>query len=327
MPGAPQGSQHPKCVLRSPQPPSSSREVGSRQRQRRGSAVLPPLPSPVSRRWPAMLPGGCGYRCAKAGTAKAAAPGDLARRIPAPGDPERHVWGLPGALYFVSQRKHSEEASLAGEAARRAERSLCKVPGRPHPSRPPCRISGVLVQSGLGLCQSWGEWGCFGAALVPQARAQSQKSAPQLLIANQLLISSMSDAGITAHMPGGWINTAWLFRARSLAAQPGHPWIRRARGWINTALPFPAEPGYLGIRGCAGHRQQPGFCHGSPAPWPSGHRTSPRPESQHCTAFIEHVLEGVRHISWRSGGHRQGIPLAGMGRKRPTMVSDSQAGQ
>lgn len=70
---APQGSQHPKCVPRSPQPPSGSGEVGSRQRQ--------PGDLPFSRSFPPRAQVCQGrYTCAKA-----AAPGGLARRVPALG--------------------------------------------------------------------------------------------------------------------------------------------------------------------------------------------------------------------------------------------------
>lgn len=157
------------------QEPPGSGEMGSRQRQRRGSAVLALFPPRAAS--PA--------RDAAGGTRARVTPGRYSQgrssrglRTPHPGPwgHAGHLRGLPGALCFLSQRKHFGEFSLAGEAARRAEGRLCKVPGPPHPSRPPRRISGVPVQRGLGLGQSWGERGCVGAALVPQGNAQSERA-------------------------------------------------------------------------------------------------------------------------------------------------------
>lgn len=83
--GRPKALSTPNVCPGAPSLPSGSGEVGSRQRQRRGSAVLPLLPSLGSRGRPGVLPEGCGHRCPMAGAAKAAAPGGLARCIPAPG--------------------------------------------------------------------------------------------------------------------------------------------------------------------------------------------------------------------------------------------------
>lgn len=82
---APQGSQHPKCVPRSPQPPSGSGEVGSRQRQ--------PGDLPFSRSFPPraqVCQGRYGQGCSSRGVGTAR---------PGPGDtpgPERDV--LPATL-------------------------------------------------------------------------------------------------------------------------------------------------------------------------------------------------------------------------------------
>lgn len=252
MPGAPQGSQHPKCVPRSPQPPLRVWRCGLQAEAAPGicrspTPSLPGQPRPARAAAGGMRAPVSHGRCSQGSSSRG-----LGTLHPGPGDtraPNATCGGCRGRCALLSQRKHFGEASLAGEAARRAECSLCKVPCPPHASRPPRRIPGVPVRRGLGLCPSWGERGCLGAALVPQARAQSQRPAPQILIANQLLISAMSDAGIAAHEPRGRINTALPFPARSL----------------------PAEPGYPGIRGCSGHRQQPrGLPRDPPVRWVTG---------------------------------------------------------
>lgn len=139
--------------------------------------------------------------------------------------------GCRGRCTSLSQRKHFGKASLAGQAAQRAESSSCKVPSSLSSS--PWPLGGPGPASARA---GEGERGCVSAALVPQASAQSERQP----IANQLLISAVSDAGMAAHGPRGVDKQRAAFPCPFSGSAAGASLDkRRARSTEkNTALPF-----------------------------------------------------------------------------------------